>query len=166
MATPIQLSLFDGKLQNGQAQFIWQTGEELNFQSFELEKSIDNLKFEKIATIQPKGNNSSYQFSIAQTEQMAYYRLKLIDQSGKTAYSNIVKLSQLINEISIYPNPAKDFITVNSDTSGSLYMYDQAGRQILSRSVIKGENRIPVSTLASGVYYIRINQQKAKFIKR
>ncbi len=58
----------------------------------------------------------------------------------------------------IYPNPASDFITVTSDNTmiNSIDVVDNAGKLVLQKSNLnKGETKLDVSSLKSGVYYLR-----------
>ena len=68
-----------------------------------------------------------------------------------------------INEIQIYPNPVKDFISIIQDDNSSLLytISDITGKQILAGQN-KYNERIDVSKLSKGVYFIQI---KGKTIK-
>ncbi|EJL68842.1 T9SS type A sorting domain-containing protein [Chryseobacterium populi] len=72
------------------------------------------------------------------------------------------------NEVKIYPNPAKTEIFVVLKTSEAMAsIFDSRGRQI--RSGLKmafGKNRIEVSGLPTGVYYIEISSQNNKMISQ
>jgi hypothetical protein len=70
------------------------------------------------------------------------------------------------SHISIYPNPAHDFISIGGLTHDSeVQIYDIAGR-IISRKTIQPEEKIDVSNLNSGIYFANINHaQKIKFIR-
>ena len=58
----------------------------------------------------------------------------------------------LIHSISLFPNPAVDFIAVNGTSNGILTIYDLSG-QIVSETVIdKMKQQIDISFLASGMY--------------
>lgn len=56
----------------------------------------------------------------------------------------------------VYPNPAKDFITINLLASGSdeIKVYDILGNEVLSQNVYSGD-RIDVSSLPKGIYILR-----------
>ena len=57
--------------------------------------------------------------------------------------------------ISVYPNPAHDFITIraNNDLPLQSDLYSVTGQKVLSST----ENEINVSDLESGIYFVRIN---------
>ena len=77
----------------------------------------------------------------------------------------------LDNSFSIYPNPAKDVITIKTDlTIESVEIYNQLGQLVINR---KGadilENSINVASLNNGIYLMTINtqdkKQTLKFVK-
>ncbi|SEM30112.1 glucuronoarabinoxylan endo-1,4-beta-xylanase [Chryseobacterium taichungense] len=76
------------------------------------------------------------------------------------------------NESKIYPNPAKTeiFIEIKNDAKASVF--DSKGSLIISDLKMKsGKNRIDISTLTSGIYFIEIADGKnkilnSKFIKQ
>ncbi len=73
-------------------------------------------------------------------------------------YLNINKLTY--NTFNIYPNPAKDFIFIDFLNSEILdvqiLIYDITGKELLSKKVNNNDNKIDISSLKSGVYFIKI----------
>jgi hypothetical protein len=68
----------------------WQTGQETNIVSFNIERSINNEDFVKVGEVSPKGSNSSYEFvdeSISRANSINYYRLKVVNTNGTFQYS-------------------------------------------------------------------------------
>lgn len=75
---------------------------------------------------------------------------------------------QALNGISITPNPASDFISVNGDFNNeSITIYNLLGQKI-SEQTIATNDKIDVSQLAVGVYSLQFNSSKAtlKFVKQ
>lgn len=72
------------------------------------------------------------------------------------------------NSVSIYPNPAKNIITVSSrDALKSFKMYDEAGRLIRSESISKGNRtEINISSVQTGNYVITVETDKQKVTKK
>ena len=60
-----------------------------------------------------------------------------------------------VEDIKIYPNPAKDIFFVECENVYLITLYDMLGREVLNQN-INGKSAINISHLASGVYYIRI----------
>ncbi|MCG0016112.1 T9SS type A sorting domain-containing protein [Winogradskyella immobilis] len=60
--------------------------------------------------------------------------------------------------LSIYPNPADDFITVESNNIeiSSINIYDVLGKNVLSQKELTN-NRVDVSDLNEGVYFMKID---------
>ena len=71
------------------------------------------------------------------------------------------------NQLNIYPNPAKDIITVaSSELQNETYTVFSISGQALMQGKLQGETTtINVSSLASGVYFVKVSDKTAKFIK-
>lgn len=69
----------------------------------------------------------------------------------------------------VYPNPVQDRITIKTDGNNNIgvkyWVTDQLGRQFLDGSITDMETVIDVSQLASGVYFIKMGQNKNQSIK-
>ena len=67
----------------------------------------------------------------------------------------------------IYPNPANDYINVKGEGINFIRMYDVFGRTMKLYKTIGNVHRINIKDLSDGVYYLRVNDLKAKkIIKR
>ena len=71
-----------------------------------------------------------------------------------------------LDELNIYPNPATDLVRLNNPTgmelNASIYTVD--GRKLKSTKVLN--DQIEVSDLASGVYFLELNSEDGKVVKR
>lgn len=64
-----------------------------------------------------------------------------------------------VEQVSIYPNPAKGWFAVNlAGKGGELELFDFAGRKVFSRQLETGENRL-VPVLSKGVYFAKIRTE-------
>jgi len=72
------------------------------------------------------------------------------------------------NTVHIYPNPAKNIMTITSKIALKAFsIYDAAGRLIKSQSSLKGfKQEVDLSSMQTGNYVIRIETQKEKVIKK
>jgi len=164
---PVTINGFTGKLQNGIAKLQWQIGVETNFNHFELQKGVDGSVFSTVTTANAEGSNTDYTASVAQVEAKAYYRLKVVDNDGKFVYSSVVQLSQISKgNVSIYPNPARDYINVTVTGSGSIYIFNGSGILVKKQTLLTGFNKIDIRTLSAGIYFAKVNGMEARFIKR
>lgn len=75
-------------------------------------------------------------------------------------------------EISFYPNPSANQITIRYDKNENIgaEVYDILGRKIMTLPEIKSEETIDISSLSTGQYLLRFfdesqNQEIHKFIK-
>jgi hypothetical protein len=70
---------------------------------------------------------------------------------------NPVSVKQVQNSFKVYPNPAKDYLTVKSSDQGVLEVgiYDILGNLVMSENVLSGNN-INIQNLVPGVYIARI----------
>jgi hypothetical protein len=86
-----------------------------------------------------------------------------------TVVSNLSNVDFVKNNIAIYPNPAKNLITIKGefDASESITIFNLLGQKIMEKELISNEEKIDVSSLSNGVYTIYFNNIKAgrKFIK-
>lgn len=73
---------------------------------------------------------------------------------------SVVENEPAYSAISVYPNPASDYFTVNVEKKCALEMYDALGRIISSLSLVPGKNNIAVSTLPQGLYFIQIRNEE------
>ncbi len=67
------------------------------------------------------------------------------------------------NNFTVYPNPATSMITVEGE--GVAEIYNTLGQMIMSNEV-NGNAQFNVSSLESGVYFIRMNGATQRFIKK
>jgi Secretion system C-terminal sorting domain len=182
---PVVLTDFSVSNTNNSNVFIWKTATEANTKQFELQKSFDAVNYTTVATV-PSANNSatekSYSYTIASTEtNTVYYRLKMVDNDGRSTYSNVLKLYPgkkgfAIN--TIYPMPALDKLNVEwnavKNTNTSIITTDITGRIINTLPVKSkiGFNKlvIDVANIQRGTYVIKMicdnEAVMQKFIKQ
>lgn len=166
-ALPVDLKAFTGKLNNGIARLDWESGVETAFEGYEIEKSTDGTGYIKIGSVEAKGSNQTYQFTIPQTENIALYRLKLKSEDESHTYSHVVTVnnSSMPTAVILSPNPARNFIHVQIKVAGKLAIYDGAGKIIKTEQLQVGDNKIDIRNLNAGVYYGIIGNTKLSFIK-
>jgi len=139
----------------------------VNNERFEIEHSINGQIFTLIGTAAGKGistETSSYQMVHYNPETgINYYRLKQIDYDGNYDYSEIVCIRNYLDtDISVYPNPVKEHMTINSSnilTNQQFLVYDATGRQMYLSSSRESDYAISIntSTLETGIYYIKLS---------
>ena len=62
------------------------------------------------------------------------------------------------NNVSIYPNPAQDYIMVKNNFSENqtVVIYNVAGQTIMKQEINQNENRLDVAQLANGIYFVHL----------
>lgn len=66
----------------------------------------------------------------------------------------------------VYPNPAKDFVTVASNESGIAEVYSMEGRLLKKHGLNAGKNTLDVSALPKGTYILNVNGRAHKLLKK
>jgi hypothetical protein len=64
---------------------------------------------------------------------------------------------------SIYPNPARDFITINGCKNEIIEIFSSLGIKLCE---LRNHDKIDINNLKSGFYMIKINNKTYKFIKK
>jgi len=166
---PVDLIRFSGNIQNGVASLQWESAVENNLQGYIVEKSLDGLSYTAAANLNPKGSNSRYTYTLTQSEPTVYYRLDMVDYNGNHSYSDVITLSQNDNpqiSVSVYPNPAADYIYLKASVAGKINIFTTSGRLIKTEKVQPGLNKINIRALSSGIYFIQTKETNVKFIKQ
>jgi hypothetical protein len=73
--------------------------------------------------------------------------------------------SNNLDTVTIYPNPAKNFIQINTDVSeiNAASIFTLEGKQVLT---VTNTNQIDISNLTSGIYLVKIKGEKSETIKK
>lgn len=89
------------------------------------------------------------------------FSVKKINKSN-TDTTNIKNYSNNIN-ISIYPNPANNFIYINNNNNrntSTIDIYDVSGKCVLTEKTKQKQHKINISQLNNGVYYVQVIDKK------
>ncbi len=65
------------------------------------------------------------------------------------------------NEVSIAPNPASDIITLQLNTASDVSVYNSQGTQVLSSTRVESNGTLNISSLAAGMYFVKIDTGSA-----
>jgi len=163
---PVDLVHFKGSIQNGIVTLQWESGAESNLNRYVIEKSTDGLSFVKTTSVGSRGSYRHYTYSLPQIEPVNYYRLEIVDNSGKKTYSDIIRLAQNSKDkIAVYPNPARNNIWLNVPEASKTHLYNLSGVLLRTISLQAGLNKINIQSLSTGVYFFRIGRTEIKFVK-
>ena len=116
---PITLSKFNAKKDAESVNVTWATSMERNAAHFEILRSIDGKKFERISSVGAKGtSNELVNYSFKDTKPANgtnYYQLKSVDRDGAFTTSIIVAVQFDLNktDVTVIANAANQTIKVN-----------------------------------------------------
>lgn len=177
--TVIPLSLIDfNVVRSGNDGLLnWNTVNELNTHSFDVERDAGN-GFVKIGELQAANHagNNAYHFTdrniLNGNSSVIYYRLRQNDLDGHAVYSRIVAL-RIIKQgaVSVYPNPANGYVNVYTNDKNVLNtmaeIADMQGRRVTKINITGNTTRVDISRLASGSYFLKtIDGTVIKFTKQ
>ena len=164
---PILLGDFTAKaISMDKIQLQWQSYSEINSKAYVLERSLDAIHFEAIATLEAKGS-SFYEFTDQSFDHRAsilYYRLKMVDLDQRTTYSPLQQVHPLQDQLfSISPNPSRgqSRILLHEPLSdhARIVIFNQVGQQVVVQEVAPSNGKIiplSISTLPAGIYEVML----------
>lgn len=169
-ALAVELINFTATRVRDGVQLDWTTETEQDNEYFAVEHSTNGLDFTTLKNIGGAGTTQERHTYAYLHDTPAngtnYYRLRMIEFSGKTTYSDVVvEKFYAFGTITAFPQPAAEHATIylNTDVneSATLQVHDFMGRMIHTENVTltSGENLIDMncSQWASGHYVIRIS---------
>ncbi|GAL86484.1 PGAP1 family protein [Sporocytophaga myxococcoides] len=184
---------FKGELNKltSEVNLTWETFQEYKTKHFSVERSINGISFDSIGFVSAGGTQAlgaEYSFTDPSfSGKNIYYRLILIDSTGKETSSNKIKVVQdpvvsAINPITvenksgliILPNPVSsgkfdlEFNSKSKDSNGILTITDLNGIKVFERkvSVENGFNKMNISIPSSvipGIYIVDIKAQNNNY---
>ncbi len=165
---PVTIETFFANSISNEVSINWKTSSEINTSKFIIQHSSDGISFTDIGNINATGNGANiYDFTDNNpVNGINYYRLKSVENDGRSSYSKVVSVTFGDKEsFSIVPNPAKDFATISFSKSfdkASIAVYDMAGKQVIKQSLNASTSTYKLNTqsLKSGLYVIKVNTDK------
>lgn len=68
---------------------------------------------------------------------------------------------------SIYPNPANDFLTIQTEIeSAQMSVYDINGKKVMQKMMITNKEQIDISMFESGIYVVELKNEKGQSARR
>ncbi len=168
---PIELTAFKGWVTENGNTLEWQTSSEINNQGFDIERSSNGTEFTKIGNIVAQGKASTYSFidktplSISgSSSHINYYRLRQRDNDEKETVSKTISLTtEGRTKLKVYPNPVSHFLSLNTEGGEDFQIFNLLGQQVLTGKMAQ---RIIVSALPEGTYFLKVGLEQVKFIKQ
>jgi len=162
---PIGLISFTGNDINNQFVILkWATSAEVNSKYFEIQRSVDGIRFQNVIQVDAKGNSNSDQDYSAidyhPDNGINLYRLQEVDNDGTVSYSPIVKINfGSLSGPQIFPNPANSYFTISAgqEAMKEISVIDVSGK-VIDHIINNGSSIINIysGSLASGIYIVQI----------
>lgn len=98
------LEFFNGSSDGDNVTLEWRTRAESNVLRYEVQrKAGNNGDFITLASVSPKGSNSSYSYidrsAYKDAGSLYIYRLRIVEASGTPSYSNEVSITHSVNSV-------------------------------------------------------------------
>ncbi len=161
---PVTLENFTAQRRSNNVTINWQTQQELNVKSFEVQRGYNSSNYITISTILAHGNSSipqaySYTDNSNSAKGISFYRLKVVDVDGKVSYTYIksVKGIGVSSGFIIFPNPSHGNakITISDiNEATTVQVIDNTGR-LVKEIAITNNSSIELNNLKSGTYFVK-----------
>ncbi len=182
---PIELLYFSARKNNTNTavDINWETITETNNAYFDVERSSDNVRFERIGTVLAKKTTGNKTYNLTDKNPLSgtsYYRLKQVDNDNKTAYSKSVSVNfgeKNTATLDISPNPTtQDNIGLalygEKEENYNLSISNMEGKVIFTQNIktdVSGRYKATLATqtnLAQGVYVMKVVSENNVFVKK
>ncbi|GJM32576.1 MAG: hypothetical protein DHS20C18_15770 [Saprospiraceae bacterium] len=172
---PIELLSFTGKRVDKNIELNWVTATEQNNDYMAVERSRDGIRFTEIGRVGGAGTTNEikdYSFVDQSPQRGAnYYRLRQVDLDGRMEYHKVITVDFSGRPISgslglaLAPNPVQNqlnikWATADREVNVTIQLFDGMGRQLAGYTLSNsnGTFELPVATLTSGVYIVKLSQ--------
>ncbi len=142
---------------------------------YSVEQSNNNRDgFTPVAKVNGVSNLKDYSFTNSSLlEGKNYYRIKAVSGDGVVRYSEVVSADNSANTASVYPNPARDYVTVQglkANETANISITDGNGNvRVKGVSTGSAQYRSQLTNLQPGTYYVNITAngktETVKFVK-
>jgi hypothetical protein len=170
---PVTLTSFTATRNDDATILRWATASESNNSHFEIQRSVDNKKFEVIGTVRGNGTSTkkiNYSFTdvAVLSAKTVYYRLKQVDFDGKAEYSKTVSVVNTLPSKGIsstLPNPFNDELSVSINagtaTNATVVIMDMIGKvhHTSTQQLQAGSTKVEINTsdMPDGIYFVRVS---------
>ncbi|UXX79712.1 T9SS type A sorting domain-containing protein [Reichenbachiella carrageenanivorans] len=167
---PVELLAFDATDYLNHVFLQWQTASEINHDYFEIQRSRDGENFEAIGRL--SSHHNSYEIQTydwkdysPSPSSTSYYRLKMVDFDGSFEYSKTIAVTHNAgSSITLYPNPAKESISITADAEiERIEIFNTSGQQL--RADLH-DHTIDLSGIAPGIYALAIVSSGGVSVKK
>ena len=163
---PVELTSFQGKVQDETVVLTWTTATEINNSHFEVQRSLDGSRFDFVGAQEGLGTtNQPQHYTLVDKERVVgetYYRLKQVDFDGAYEFSNIIAIKVPTKNViaAVIPNPIEDKTMVKFGLELSDYTKLEVRTvtgQLVKTYQVTGKNQeVNFQDLQRGIYFLNI----------
>lgn len=169
-ALPVKSIVASASLRDKVVAISWNTIGESGISAFDVEKSVDRLKFTTISQVDAKNTaTATYNSTDNSLNSTSYYRIKAVSTNGSISYSNVAKLTANNSQfVTVYPNPLKDKtlnVSMENVAIGkySVSIYNVLGEKMIEQTIVYEEGSASFALtinkkLVAGIYTVAIRE--------
>jgi Secretion system C-terminal sorting domain len=162
---PVQLRTITVLRKNNASEITWEVENEENILQYIVERMDQQNVFASIGAVNAtRSRKYSFVDAAVPTAKIVYYRLKVIGLSGYVKYSNVVvvRYDDDLN-ISVYPNPVTDIITITGLSGNSeIRMMNATGQVVLMKKTLASIYSMNIAAMKPGIYMMEIVSDNGK----
>lgn len=149
-------------------QLSWQTRDGHAWDQFEVQRSVDGIHFNALATITQPSNEEGdlFQYVYEDVQPLQgpnYYRIAVKNADGSTTLSpvRVETFNNSTQPWQVYPIPAKDQLHIQhfQQPIHTISIRNTAGQLVSKHKVNTQDTTIPIHALSSGTYLLHIELQ-------
>lgn len=172
-----ELRSFTGRSSGNENILQWQMQSVQDIEGFDLERTIDRVKYEAIAHANNNGNLSYTATDAAPNAITCFYRLKVIRANNKIDYSSVIKIttqnSQQFQWLGLMPNPASEAVNIRllakENTTVNITLYNSPAQPLYKQQtkLPPGYSNIaiPLQKFPKGIYWVVIEASGERLVK-
>jgi hypothetical protein len=172
----VNLTGFNASAKGSSVDLSWVTATETNSAFFTVLRSKDGINFDEVGKVTAAGFASTYTLTDAQPGAgISYYKLRMVDKNGSFRYSSVVKVNLSVKQmdVHVYPTIVSDVLNYAVEnpkaTKLSVMVTDLTGKRVNNTVESFGtgttQKSINVANLASGVYFLTVQEEGSGFKK-
>lgn len=120
---------------------------------------LDIYQKKKFVGVTGIGGSAMY-FGSIKVNKANMYVARLTDPQLKVAYDELYALA-----ISLYPNPAADYLVINGLPANSLVeIYDMNARKVFSQNAEGATLQVQTTTMPAGVYFVAVTAEGKRIV--
>ncbi|CAF3773672.1 unnamed protein product [Rotaria sp. Silwood1] len=133
---PLKLLSFTTQKESNTVLLNWQTAKEINVSHFNIQHSVNGKDYTIIGKV----------------------NAEIVDKDGSKQYSVIrnVELGISNTGVKVYPNPAKDIVTIECAGAKELLVVDYLGRTVFQSTVDRQLLTVNTKQFTKGVYVVKV----------